>query len=128
MSEVLRKNKKQKKSESGFSLVETVPILFVISSLIGFLLGLWGLAHKNVIGSISARNYAFETFNHRSNLIYFNDLRSESNSYERSNIRFHGYGDGDAGDIRAMTTPFRFPAEENAVSYTHLTLPTIYSV
>jgi hypothetical protein len=101
--------------EAGFSLIETLPLIMVMSALIGFLLGLWGMVHKNILASIASRNYAFETFNNRSNLIYFNDVRTigtNANSYELSNVRFHGYGESVSGGIGAFTTPYRFPAEE----------------
>lgn len=116
MSAPVNKTLKSNKEEGGFSLVEILPLIMVMSSLIGFLLGLWGMVHKNILGSIAARNYAFETFNHRSNLIYFNDVRdtgTNKNSYEQSGMRFHGYGDSQGFGIKAFTTPYRFPAQEN---------------
>jgi len=119
MSTPLKKSLHSHKTEAGFSLVETLPLIIVMSSLIGFLLGLWGMVHKNILGSISARNYAFETFNNRSNLIYFNDVRGadvNANSYEQSGMRFHGYGDSSGSNIRAFTTPYRFPAQEGNVN------------
>jgi len=123
MSRRVKKNKNQSRDEkdhlcgdeSGFSLVEILPLIMVMASLIGFLLGLWGMVHKNILASIAARNYAFETFSNRSNLIYFNDLRGTSvneNSYEVTGLRFHGYGDNSNNGISAFTTPYRFPAEE----------------
>jgi len=104
----------EKDGEAGFSLVETLPLIIVMSSLIGFLLGMWGMVHKNILASIASRNYAFETFNNRSNLVYFNDVRTlatNANSFELSGMRFHGYGEGGEG-IKAFTTPYRFPAQE----------------
>lgn len=112
MSAPLKKTLKSHPEEAGFSLVETLPLIIVMSSLIGFLLGLWGMVHKNILGSIAARNYAFETFNHRSNLTYFNDNRASQHSYEQSGMRFHGYGDSENSGIQAFTTPYRFPAQE----------------
>ncbi len=92
------------------SLLESLPLILVLASLIGFLLGMWGMTHKNSLHSIAARNYTFETFNHRSNLTYFNDVRSETHSYVASGLRFHAIGDGDGGTLKALTTPVRFPA------------------
>lgn len=114
MEKPVKKNLKNKKSkQSGMSILESLPLIMILASLIGFLLGLWGMTHKNILHSIAARNYAFETFNHRSNLTYFNDVRSETHSYELSGLRWHSIGDGDGSTLKALTTPMRFPAEEN---------------
>ena len=108
------KNIENREGEAGFSLVETLPLIMVMAGLIGFLLGLWGMVHKNILASIAARNYAFETFSNRSNLVYFNDLRASStnlNSFQVTGLRFHGYGDSSGNGISAFTTPYRFPAQ-----------------
>lgn len=98
----------EKNKESGMSLVESLPLILVMASLVGFLLGLWGMTHKNILHSIAARNYAFETFRHRSNLMYFG-TSAPDNSYEVSEMRFHAVGDGSGGTMKALTTPMRFP-------------------
>jgi len=120
MSTVPLKNLQNSEEEAGFSLVETLPLIMVMSGLLGFLLGLWGMVHKNILASIAARNYAFETFNNRSNLIYFSDVRNpavNNNSYHITGLRFHGYGEraSSGNGISAFTTPYRFPANTNAV-------------
>lgn len=109
-----KKNKtsKNKDSEKGFSLLEVLPLIIVITSLFAFLIGLWGMTHKHILHAISSRNYAFETFNHRANLTYFNDSRSVTNSYEESGLRFHASGDGSGDTLKALVTPIRFPAEQ----------------
>lgn len=102
-----------KSSESGMSLLETLPLIIVISSLIGFMLGFWGMVHKNILNSIAARNYAFETFRNRSNLTYFSDVSGLKDSYAQSNMRFHAIGSSSSvGEIKAHATPFRFPASK----------------
>jgi len=124
MSTLPTKNIQNSEQEAGFSLVETLPLILVMSGLLGFLLGLWGMVHKNILASIAARNYAFETFNNRSNLIYFSDVRNSAvnnNSYHITGLRFHGYGEqGATGGISAFTTPYRFPADTNTVEDTQL--------
>jgi len=131
MSRTVTKNLEQNSSEAGFSLVETLPLIIVMSSLIGFLLGLWGMVHKNILASIASSNYAFETFNFRSNLMYFNDLRSNAvngNSYELSQVRFHGYGDSANSSIGAFTTPYRFPAQSTVTEPPELHRVRIWNV
>lgn len=116
MSTPIKRTINENRGEAGFSLVETLPLIMVMAGLLGFLFGMWGMVHKNVLASIAARNYAFETFSNRSNLVYFSDSRSLSvsrNSYEVTGLRFHGYGDSAGSGISAFTTPYRFPAEEN---------------
>lgn len=102
--------KKEKNKESGMSLFEAVPIIIVMATLFGFLLGAWGIAHKNILTSIAARTYAFETFDNRSNLMYFNDKRAERNSYEVTNLRYHAIGTQTPDEFSAPTVPIRFPA------------------
>ena len=100
----------KKNKESGMSLVEAVPIIIVMASLFGFLLGAWGIAHKSILTSIAARTYAFETFNNRANLIYFNDIRSERASYEVTNLRYHAIGTQSPAEFSAPTVPIRYPS------------------
>lgn len=113
MSVPVKRTIENNEGEAGFSLVETLPLIMVMAGLLGFLFGLWGMVHKNILASIAARNYAFETFANRSNLIYFSDMRGVKDSYEFTGLRFHGYGDNSGGGISAFTTPYRFPAQEN---------------
>lgn len=108
--------KPYREKEAGMSLIESLPLIMVLASLIGFLLGLWGVSHKHVLHSIAARNYAFETFSHRANLTYFNDSRSVLHSYEESQMRYHAVGDNSGDTLKALTTPMRFPAEASADS------------
>ncbi|MGH1468900.1 MAG: hypothetical protein ACRBBP_08495 [Bdellovibrionales bacterium] len=105
-----KRAQKDQKNQQGMSMLESLPLILVLAGLIGFLLGMWGMTHKNTLHSIAARNYAFETFNHRANLTYFNDVRSVNHSYVASGLRFHAIGDGDGGSLKALTTPVRFPA------------------
>lgn len=111
MKNVKNKDIQSKKNkESGMSLFEAIPIIIVMATLFGFLLGAWGIAHKNILTSIAARTYAFETFNNRSNLMYFNDIRSETSSYEVTNLRYHAIGTQNPEEFSAPTVPIRFPA------------------
>lgn len=57
-------------NKKGMAVMELVPVLFVYMLLINFALGFFGIVHSGILHSIAARNYTFETFSHRSNLVY----------------------------------------------------------
>lgn len=59
------------KNQSGMAVMEMIPILIIVALLLNFTLGFFGVIHTGILNSIAARNYAFETFRHRSNLDYF---------------------------------------------------------
>lgn len=79
------------KNERGNAMIEIVPILAIFILLVNFALGFFGLIHSGIMGSIAARNYAFETFRGRSNLAYLRDSTGSdvSFTYSRSQLRFH---------------------------------------
>jgi len=54
-------------------------------------LGFFGAIHSGVLGSMAARNYAFETFQHRANLTYLrdNDPDSVAVQYRDFGMRWH---------------------------------------
>lgn len=101
--------KKNHDNEKGMSLIEILPLVIVMTTLFSFLLGAWGIAHKNILSSIAARTYAFDSFNNRANVMYFNDVRSVLNSYELTQSRFHGVGYGNP-DFSAPIVPIRYVA------------------
>ncbi len=104
------------KNEKGMSLFESLPLILVLASLIGFLLGLWGMTHKSILHSIAARNYAFQKLNHRANLTYFDDSNNTDNvkhSFLETGLRFFAIGSsGSDKKLYAFSTPMRFPAKE----------------
>lgn len=102
--------KKSRDNEKGMSLIEILPLVIVITTLFSFLLGAWGIGHKNTLSSIAARTYAFDTLNNRANVMYFTDVRgSFKNSYESTESRFHGVGYG-SPDFSAPVAPIRYVA------------------
>ncbi|MBV2168189.1 MAG: hypothetical protein KUL82_05725 [Bdellovibrio sp.] len=88
--------KKQKSStlnnEKGMAVFEMIPILVVIVLFVNFSLGFFGAIHTGILNSIASRNYAFETFNNRSNLNYFRNKGQVDLSYQYATIgmRVHG--------------------------------------
>ena len=58
------------KNDHGMAVLEMIPIMIIVVLLLSFSFGFFGLIHTGILNSIGARNYAFETFNHRTNLSY----------------------------------------------------------
>ena len=83
---------RQLKNEKGMAVVEMIPIIIIILMLLSFSLGFFGVIHTGILNSIGARNYAFETFNHRNDLRYFrsNGVANETTTYHDLGIRAHG--------------------------------------
>ncbi len=88
-------------SQSGMSTIEIVPVLAIFIMLVNFSLGFFGVIHSGILNSIAARNYAFETFRNRANLIYLRDCVTEAGpgtcdnfasptQYSNVGFRFHG--------------------------------------
>jgi len=114
----MRKQKKRD-GEKGMSLIEILPLVIVITTLFSFLLGAWGIAHKNILSSIGARTYAFETFNNRADVTYFSDNRaslSRNDSYEATESRYHGVGYDSPNEFSAPITPLRYVAGASVVN------------
>lgn len=67
--------------------MELIPIMIIIVLLFNFSMGFFGAIHTGILNSMAARNYAFETFRHRSNLAYLRE--GASDYYARKGMRFH---------------------------------------
>lgn len=75
-------------NEKGMAIFEMIPILIIIVLFVNFSLGFFGAIHTGILNSIASRNYAFETFRNKSNLVYFrNDNKI---NFAKSNLRVHG--------------------------------------
>ena len=83
------KKRSRLSNNKGLATIEMIPIMIVIALLINFSLGFFGIIHTGILNSIAARNYAFETFRNRTNLLYFHDVRGGGN-YKKYNSRVHG--------------------------------------
>jgi len=108
--------KKNRENEKGMSLIETIPLILVMATLLTFLLGFWGVTHRHVLHSIAARAYAFETFRHRANVTYFVDQGFDTSKifYNRTQHRYHAIRGVDNGDsFIAASIPIRFPTSTN---------------
>lgn len=82
--------KKKLKEQKGMAIMELIPIMIIIVLLFNFSLGFFGAIHTGILNQMAARNYAFETFRNRSNLMYFREGGSEDVFYKDFGMRLHG--------------------------------------
>lgn len=99
------------KSEKGLAMIETVPLLLVFCILLGYSIGCFGVIHSAILGSIAARNYAFETFRHRANLNYQRDVGGAYVAF-RSGNRIHT----SQSEFLSTAGTGIFPATERMIS------------
>ncbi len=77
-------------NEKGMAVMELIPIMIIIVILFNYSLGFFGAIHTGILNSMAARNYAFETFRHRANLVYLRDGVSEDIvDFSKQNMRIH---------------------------------------
>lgn len=79
-------------NEKGFASVEATILIVLFVSLTWYSFGFFGAVHTGVIHNIHARTYAYETFRHRANLMYFRSNRGGANPlhYYNKMVRLHG--------------------------------------
>lgn len=90
---MLKNKKSLLKNNKGSAIIEVIPIIIVIVLFLNFSIGFFGAIHTGILNSISARNYAFETFRHRSNLVYFRNVGNatvDQIDYKSIGLRVHG--------------------------------------
>ncbi|MBC7371236.1 MAG: hypothetical protein H7326_06710 [Bdellovibrionaceae bacterium] len=84
------KSKSSRKNQKGMAVMELIPIMIIIVILINYSLGFFGAIHTGILNSMAARNYAFETFRNRSNLVYLRDhIDSVGTNYAKYDKRWH---------------------------------------
>lgn len=72
-NKMIKHLKNRLQNEDAFASLEAVSLFIVVTVLVAFTLGVFGILHTAILQSIASRNYAFETFRHRTNLTYFRD-------------------------------------------------------
>ena len=79
-------------SQRGLAVLEMIPLLIVLMLMLNFSFGFFGAIHSGILGSMAARNYAFETFRNRADLTYFHNQRlgASTDHYKNNGFRFHG--------------------------------------
>lgn len=102
---------KQKKSQQGMAILETVPMIFVFVALVGFTIGFYGVTQKMILHSIASRAYGFEQIRHRANTNYLRDVGTggTENSYHLTQLRYF--------TTRAPGTGDRFIASRMGIDY-----------
>ncbi|MAE72603.1 MAG: hypothetical protein CL675_00810 [Bdellovibrionaceae bacterium] len=73
-------HRRRPQNDEGMATIEALPMLVIFVMFITFGIGLWGVVHTGIVNSMAARNYAFETFNFRSDVTYFHDRRMDPNN------------------------------------------------
>ena len=89
---MLKKRKSSIRNEKGSAIIEVIPIIIVIVLFLNFSIGFFGAVHSGILNSIASRNYAFETFRHRANLVYFRSTGPKDVvqlDYSKLNLRVH---------------------------------------
>ncbi len=88
-------------SEKGMATIETIPLLIIFVMFVAYAVGAFGIIHTGILHSIAARTYAFETFRHRANLVYFRDRvtgTGPKGEYYLGGTRVHGIQSETADD------------------------------
>ena len=87
------KNPSPLKNQKGLATIESIFMALIFVVLTSFGLGFFGIIHTGIVNSISARQYAFDTFQNRTHLIYHRDRPgtpvSANPSYRRFGFRLH---------------------------------------
>lgn len=124
----------QLRNQKGMAVFEIIPILIIIVLLFNFSLGFFGAIHTGILNSMAARNYAFETFRHRSNLTYLRTgvAASDNVNYDKTGLRLHAtVSDKNKGEsLRFIATgrPIDFLAQQAATGSKEIHNTQIYSV
>jgi hypothetical protein len=77
-------------NEKGLASVEATVLVVLFISMIYYTFGFFGIVHTGVLHNIHARTYVFETFRHRTNLMYFRSNRGGALHYYETMTRLHG--------------------------------------
>lgn len=111
-----------KNSERGQASFEVVPLLTIFVLFVGYGMGAFGIVHTGILHNIAARTYAFETFRHRSNLVYFreNRIAPGPEHYQEFGIRLHAVKDevSEGQYVFATERPISFGFDNEVVGRT----------
>lgn len=122
------------KNEKGMAIMELIPIMIIVVLLFNFSLGFFGAIHTGILNQMAARNYAYETFRNRANLVYFRDgaEKGEHTYYGEVGLRFHATTTENTKGIKdvflATARPIDFMADMDKVGSNQIHTKQIYSV
>ena len=77
-------------NEKGLASIEATVLSVLFVSLLYYTFGFFGVVHTAILHNIHSRTYAFETFRHRANLMYFRSNNGTVLHYYDINSRLHG--------------------------------------
>ena len=77
-------------NEKGLASIEATVMVVLFVSMIYYTFGFFGVVHTGILHNIHSRTYAFETFRHRTNLMYFRSNRGGPLHYYETMSRLHG--------------------------------------
>lgn len=81
-------------NEKGMAVLEMIPVMIVIVVVLRYTYGFFGVIQSATLQSIAVRNYAFETFRHRSRLSYLREVGTVEDRFKyRKGMRLHGVRD-----------------------------------
>lgn len=77
-------------NNKGLASIEATVLAVLFVAMIYYTFGFFGVVHTGIIHNIHSRTYAFETFRHRANLMYFRSNSSNVLHYYNTGTRLHG--------------------------------------
>ncbi len=77
-------------NNKGLASIEATVLTVLFISMIYYTFGFFGIVHTGVLHNIHSRTYVFETFRHRTNLMYFRSNRGDALHYYDVMTRLHG--------------------------------------
>lgn len=124
--------KVKRKNQKGMAIIELIPIMIIILLLFNFSLGFFGVIHTGILNSMAARNYAYETFRHRSNLTYLREgvKGGDIVSYKEEGLRLHAtVSDNKKGSDQFVATgrPIDFMSKTEATGSVEVHNSGIYN-
>ena len=103
----LKNQKSRILNQKGFASIEAVVLVVLFFSMLYYSFGFFGVVHTGIIHNIHSRTYAFETFRHRTNLMYFRSNRlgevNKMSHYFNRSSRLHGINTEGGGTKQIAT-------------------------
>lgn len=90
---MLKQRRRRSLNNKGLAVLEMIPVIIVVGVMLRYTYGFFGVIQAATLQSIASRNYAFETFRHRSSLVYFREARYENKGKYTKGVRVHGVRD-----------------------------------
>ena len=94
------------KNNRGMASIEATVLIVLFTSMLYYTFGFFGVVHTGIVHNIHSRTYMFETFRHRTNLMYFRSNRAQNPlHYYEIMTRLHGINtDSEANASQQVAT------------------------